>query len=262
MANGRWEGRIKIPTGGWSIAVTDSGGGPETISLTAANTYYHSSAGNDSVDLGAKLKALLDANSTLAGTYTVSIAAGEGGTGKYTISATGGGNISITWTSTALRDLLGFTGNLSGAASYTGTNHAQALWLPTCPVETRYGLSSDGLKLRDGSVALAPDGTYKAIVYASHTRNEYVYPWIRAARCIQAEESTTNESFERFWHHVIAGDGAWAEAGAELRWYKDAADDATFKTFNVTDVSRPMYDRALDEFAGLWKVTLPVVLDV
>jgi hypothetical protein len=261
ITTGRWEGRIKIPTGGWSISVTDSGG-TSAISLTAANTYYLSSAGNDTVDLLARLQATLNADATLAGTYSVSIAATEGGTGLVTISATGGGNISVTWTSTDLRDLLGFTGNLSGATSHVGTRQARSLWLPGCPADTPYGLASDGIKRRDGSIALAPDGTYKSIMYSSHTVNEYVYSHVVRSRCIQASESTVNESFERWWHDTIAGDAAWAEPGCEMRWYKDAGDDATYKTFNALEVTTPPYERAMGEFDGWWKVRLAVVLDV
>jgi hypothetical protein len=49
--------------------------------------------------------------------------------------ASGGANFAITWSSdTGLRDLLGFTGNLSGAASYTAPNISPLLWSPGKPV--------------------------------------------------------------------------------------------------------------------------------
>ena len=48
--------------------------------------------------------------------------------------ASGAGNFGITWDSTGLRDLLGFTGDLSGAASYTATNISPLLWSPAKPL--------------------------------------------------------------------------------------------------------------------------------
>ena len=48
--------------------------------------------------------------------------------------ASGGGNFTITWDSTALRDLLGFTATLTGAATYTATNVSPLLWSPGKPL--------------------------------------------------------------------------------------------------------------------------------
>lgn len=38
---------------------------------------------------------------------------------------------SVTWNDTDFRDILGFTGNLSGANSYTATHRARYTWVPT-----------------------------------------------------------------------------------------------------------------------------------
>lgn len=48
--------------------------------------------------------------------------------------SSGAGNFGITWDSTGLRDLLGFTGDLSGAATYTATNPPALLWSPAKPL--------------------------------------------------------------------------------------------------------------------------------
>jgi hypothetical protein len=258
---GVWEARIDTGSAG-QVAVTETGGGDAsaTVNLGADKTYYHSSDGNDSATLGEQLGSILTA-SALNATYTVTLSLS---TGLYTITASGGSvtAIAITWTSTWLRDVLGFTGNLSGALSYVAPRQARALWLPNCPVETPYGLSSDGLRHRDAQVTLAPDGTYKALVYASHVRNEYLYSHITAPRCIQAEEATVNESFETFFDDGIAGDAAWCSApGKALRWYPDRDDPETFKQYNALELARPGYERTDANFAGFWRVTLPVVLD-
>lgn len=46
----------------------------------------------------------------------------------------GGATFSVQWTDTDLRDLLGFTGNLSAASSYTATNVSPLLWSPGKPM--------------------------------------------------------------------------------------------------------------------------------
>lgn len=44
------------------------------------------------------------------------------------------GVFTVTWTDSELRDLLGFTGNLAGASTYTATNPSPLLWSPAKPL--------------------------------------------------------------------------------------------------------------------------------
>ena len=76
-------------------------------------------------DAGAyDLKSLLDG----AGGQSYSVAPSDS-TGRVTITAGGGNNFAIVWTDTDLRDMLGFTGNISGATTQTGTNvHANGFY--------------------------------------------------------------------------------------------------------------------------------------
>lgn len=256
----KWEGRAVIPSGNWTCALTDGTGGPYTITLTAANTYYHSSPGNDTVDLPAKLKALFEAAGGGVRTYTVTCSAGESGTGKYTI-AVDSGTFSITWTSTDLRDLLGFTGNISAQTTSTGSNHAQGLWLPECPVETPYGLASSGMPMSTAVVSLSEDGTYSVTHGAKHTRNEYVYGLVALSKVVAASESTTNESYETFWLDTIRGEEPWANAGRQVRYYADTDVDGTYITFNVLNVARPDIARASPDWDGFWTVRLEVAVN-
>jgi hypothetical protein len=52
-------------------------------------------------------------------------------TAGYVVLSHGIVVFSVTWTDTALRDLLGFTANLSGATSYTATYTPENCWVPT-----------------------------------------------------------------------------------------------------------------------------------
>ena len=261
--HGRWESRITIPTGDWTASLTESGGGgAQTITLTAANTYYWSSAGNDTVDLPARLAALLDAASVAAGnsnTYTVTVSAGELGTGKLSLSVSAG-TFTLTSIDDDLEELMGLGGELTPtAASWTGASHVEGLWLPDCPVETPYGLASSGLVSSEAIITLAPDGTYFASHGSKMVTNEYVYEAVSVSKTVAASESTTAESFETWWLDTVRGEEPWASAGRQVRFYKDVDDDATFLTFNVTSVARPGISRRESNYDGYWRVRLEVV---
>lgn len=73
---------------------------------------------------------LNELNAETAG-YTWGFSAHGTPNDPFRISVEGGGVFAVTWIDTALRDLLGFTGNLSGEASYTATYAPQNCWLPT-----------------------------------------------------------------------------------------------------------------------------------
>lgn len=50
---------------------------------------------------------------------------------SFHVVLTSGTTFSVTWTDTALRDLLGFTGSLSSASTYTATYTPEMCWCPT-----------------------------------------------------------------------------------------------------------------------------------
>ena len=252
---GRWESRIVIPNGDYSFELTDGSGGPYTVTLSADATYYHSSAGNDSVSLPAKLKALMDAAS--GQTYTVSVAATASASGAYTI-AVDSGTFSIAWTDTALRDLLGYTANISSQASATGSAQAQALWLPQTPAFPTYGILSAGRVVSAAAISLSEDGTYYGFHGSKHRRNEIAFAGIPIARAIKANESVANTSFESFYLDCIRGEKEWANPGRAIRWYADASDDATYIAYNVINAESPELQRMDPNYDGLWNVRLDV----
>lgn len=256
----KWEARIVIPTGNWVASFTDTGGtDASAVTLVAANTYYWSSAGNDTNDLAAEIAEQLNASGTLDGTFTVTISAGESGTGKLTIGST----VAFTnaWTSTDLRDLCGFDGNISSTTSAVGDSHVEALWLPDCPVETPYGLSSSGLPVSTGMVSLSEDGTYTASHGDKHTINEYTYSMVSVSKVVQAQESTVDESYETFWLDAIRGEEPWANAGRQLKFYKDTDSDGTSIVYNVTSARSPDIQRASQDWDGFWAVHIEVALN-
>jgi len=258
----RWEARIVVPTGGWDMDLTESGGGgTNTITLPAGNYYWNSTDTDPTLLL--TLGNICDDQSIANGnsyTYTFSVSDGEAGTGKLTVSAAFGGTFTLTNVQSDLLALLGFDADLSPtASSFTSDNHVQGLWLPDCPVETPYGLASSGMPVSAAVMTMSEDGTYFASHGAKITRNEYTYAAVSLARTIAASESVASESYEQFWLDCIRGEKTWANAGRRLRYYKDVTDDATYKTYNVAAVQSPAMSRASGDYEGFWTVGLSVV---
>lgn len=263
---GKWESLITVPTGGWSCALTEvtdpPGGGASAaaIDFVAAKTYYHSSAGNDTVSLAAKLKALLDAEGVA--TYTVTCDDGEGGTGRYTISATGGSvtEFAITWDEDGLRDVLGFTtdDDLSGALTYTSTDAAQGLWLPDGPpLYDEPGDESDETVAADKAGTNVHRLTYSRIIVIS----DLVYQGLSRGKSWIAGETYANESYQRFWRDAIQHDLSYLKA-SQIRWYPDAATDGTHTDYWVHAMPNAKYEAMVQGWRGLYNIRIPRLTEV
>lgn len=128
---GRLEALITIPTGGAVVAATNGVGGPTNVTIPAG-TYYYTSAGGIS-SIITELQTQLNASRPDGWTVTHSLT-GTSSTGLVTINCTST-PWSISWTSTALRDLLGFNSNITAvSAAVNGTLQARGLWFPRCPL--------------------------------------------------------------------------------------------------------------------------------
>lgn len=260
--HGKLEGRITIPSGNWTFDIDETGGGAAsaTITLTAAKEYYHSSAGNDSVDLVAKIKALLDA-SALNATYTVSLPAGEAGAAaQYTISASGGGvtAFEITWTDTDLRDLLGFAAGdtVSGALTYTGSEQAEGLWLPDGEKQTPFGDGDAGFEEDDTRALTTASGHQQTLSFHSRTVLPVTWRGVAKERVRTSYETLTNQSFQTFREHVIRGDQSWSKPGGPVRLYWDADDDATYETYWVQgeQLKKWTAEAMWEPWVGQWEI--------
>jgi len=256
--HGKLEALITIPTGGWTSTLTESAGGTGTPVFTAANTYYHSTAGNDSIDFPAELKAQLDAESPNGRTYTVTLGGGEDGTGKLTISVDSG-TFTLTGVTAAYLALMGFTGELTPtASSFTSQSAVQGLWLPPSASNSLYGASDAGWDEADYVATKAPDGTVVATRYNRFVANRIEWQNCQRAKVRTAYESTTNESFQTFWIDGVLGEQAWATVGGPILWYPDADVDGTsfnYAVINPGKTFRP--ERVVQNWTGLY----PVVLD-
>lgn len=235
----KYEARITVPTGGYSVSVTDSGG-TATVTL-AAGDYYP----NSSTALLSTFATALTSNSTLAGTYTcTSDDDTEAATGRVTLSASGGGNVSVTWSSTTLRDLLGFTGNLSGATTYTSTGACKYIYLPNVPrAEPMAPDGSAGVAMTDSSVTVSPSGTSKILAYNTRYVNRLAFRMLTGRKTWTAAETYANESLESFYLATIA-------YGIPLRYHYDRATDGTYVTERVVQPGAFAVSPAVGSWVG------------
>lgn len=260
IVNSKIEGRITVPTGGWSVAVTETGGGggPHTVTVPAGD-YYLSTGDTIADDLPQEFADQLTANASLSGTYTVTISAAESGTGLVTIAATGITSFTLTWTSTDLRDVLGFAGTLTpSAASFVGTKHARSLWLPNCPYST---LNHDEAGWVESDFRAQETMSGNAFLFAGERRtvNSIMWPAITRAKVWTANETTTNESLQTFWLDVILGEATWSKtAGGPIRWHaRSASNDSTYHTYHATTWSEFKPDVVREGWTSLWRIVIP-----
>jgi hypothetical protein len=223
MALPKLETMITVPTGGWSISVTEDPAATSSVTVAAGDYFLTSTAA-----LLTALKTALDANATLAGTYTVTLDdTADSATGKVTISATGVTTFAITWSSTALRDALGFTGNTSAALTTTGASQSPNVFLP--PVKCMPNMGgpdgSRGTPISDTTVTKSPSGTSKSIHYGFTYEHTIGFAMAIGSKVRTEYEVVTNESFQTFW--VTGGMGQ----GVPFRYYVDRSDDATYRSW-------------------------------
>lgn len=216
-AGGRIEALMTIPAG-VSASVTNSGGGATTVTITAG-TYYITT-------LAAHFQAQLIAlRPPSTGTWAVTLSTGVSGTGKITIDCTDGVSWSITWTSTTLRDILGFTANITTVTTaQTGASQARGLWLPACPLN-----SDSDVKIAprgsDHRNTVGPTGEVYGLVGNLFYRHKNLrYAYVPVHRAWTSKETTTNASWETFFHETQLGqNSSWFSVTSKVRIYFDDA---------------------------------------
>ena len=220
MALPKLEGLITVPSGNWTFQYYD--GATWTVTIPAAN-YYLSSPGNASAGLLATVQYQLNVIPNNTCTVTMSST-----TGKVTITNTEPANFQITeWTSTALRDVLGFTAVLGpDNTTFTSPEAAESLFLPNCGRGPSY-LAPDGdegAEESDLTIAVSPAGNVRAYGYGRRFVDALDFPALKSSKTWISDESTVNESLQRFWRAIMA-------TGTRFRYYPQADVDGTYVTW-------------------------------
>lgn len=170
--------------------------------------------------------------------------------GKVTIARDS--NFTATWTSSTIRDLLGFTTDLTpSAATFTGANHAKYLYLPNCG---RSGVlspeASNGAIETDYTLSMGTDGTPYALSYTKRYKDTLEFRTLKGSKTWSSLDVTTNEALEQFHSDVIAN-------GLRLRFHADRSVDGTFRTWVSESgdfAPQPIREDWTESTESLWAV--------
>lgn len=247
MALPKLEGLIVVGSG-WTIAA-DEGGGDEDATVAAGNYYLTSTT--------SLLSALATAltGTSLTGTFTVTIDDdSDTSLGKVTIAS----DVAFTavWTSTDLRDALGFTGNLTpSATSFTGAAQARFLYLPTCGRSNQMAADGDaGAEMSDLTTAVSPSGKVVSLGYSRRFVDNLEFQMLKGSSVWITHETTTNASFQKFYRDVIS-------VGRPFRYHKARETDGTYTEWVATnpDFTPTPVVPSWDNAAALWAYRTDVV---
>lgn len=243
-----------------TISVTTNAGGPTTVTI-AAGTYRTGDF------FGTLSSSLIAQRSVSGGTWDVSFSSGGsvGDTGLVTIGVTNG-TFSITWTSTDLRDLLGFASDISSQTSVTGTKQHRGHWLPDCPLYLDSGDYQSAPRVTDLRQSATPTGlVYGHIGNVSYKHSGLRYSHVATDRIWTAQETAyggvANQSLERFLL-----DTQWAQGHA---WFSPSS-----RVMTVAHSGSPLGGSVLywslvgvgsmedvvkriDEWDGRWSASFP-----
>jgi hypothetical protein len=244
---GRLEAIFSVPSG-VTIMFDDAVIAPVIKTITAGDYTITS------------LVAFLNANKPSA-SWTFSFSGGESGTGKITMTCTDG-PISVTWSSSTLRDIMGYAADIVAQASpQTGTKQCRTLWLPDTEKWTPHG-DDDGngnaaVKVAALRQMMSPTGAVKSIASTSYREFRGIrWEGVSRARTKLIGEGVTNESFERFWRDIQLGELAYCIPGSKIRFYWDA-DVATYTEVRLVGLREFDPRRMRDNWVGKYIVELP-----
>ena len=258
--HGRLAARYTVPVGGWSAALTEvaGAGGPLAVTVPAGD-YWNG-------DLAA---ALATALSAAGGTYTSAVGLGEDGTGKTTLTLTAGATSwSLTWTDTELRDALGYTGsipNTNANIAVVGTNQHEGIWLPDGVWSALNGGGGNwaGVDELDLRAQESPAGDVFSLAGQMKTVLDQIsWTGLSRAKVWLANESTTNESLQKFYRDAIAARAPWALTSCgPIRWYPDAG-DTDYAEYKCPTWNRFTAIQMQQNWTGRWRVELSRLVEV
>lgn len=266
-AGGRLEARFTVPSA-VTISVTSNAGGPTVVTI-AAGSYTPTS-------FCAYLQsALIAQRSVTAGTWTVTLSTGRTGTGFVTIAVTAG-TFSITWTSTLLRDILGFTATITAQTSSTGPQQCLGLWLPDCPTMTDLDPTLAPRVTDSRSVESA-----NGLVITHTSTSKRVHKGLRYSHVLQAKiretaavtAGYTHSSLEQWINDTqISAGHTWFSAGSAFHVYWDNAGTDSLLGLDANSGTGPAtgwcFSPAISDLSevirrvdaawnGVWAVTFP-----
>jgi hypothetical protein len=140
----------------------------------------------------------------------------------------------VSWGVTAnLRDILGFEGNLSGAASYTATLKSPLLWMPGKP-ETPMGqrLAHVGHKVHTMYQSVsAYTGRAESVSHGTRTYARYMFPMVDTELVVTT--ANAGGTFGRWWDEVAVTSARW-------KLYRDVIEGPSNTSSALTVLDEPL----------------------
>lgn len=177
--------------------------------------------------------------------------------------------VSVDWLSaTTLRDLLGFTGNLSSGTSHVAPNVSPLLWSPGWPATPETLLGTAGYVTNDQSRMVSADGTRVLVTsYYEQVHQDLSWTHILAERLRVAAGVAGGGTFHELHEQSL-------KLGYSVRYYEtideEDGDDATAVTWDDTadnsfgpyvlrSVDPRWYRRVLENADLYGSITLPLM---
>jgi hypothetical protein len=261
MALPKLEGLIRIAEA-TVLGTLTTGATPYVITIPVGD-YYLTTAGNGARSLVDEIEEQVEAM-VGAGTCTVTVD-DDTDTSEGQVTIAYSATFTLSWTSTYLRDLLGFTGTLTPAASsFQGTGHARTLWLPNCGrSNTLAPEGSNGHIQSDYTCVIAPSGAHRAFSFTARYSDTMNFAMVQGRKAWIEHESRAGESFEQFYLDVL-------QYAYSVRYYLDRSTaspvaDTDYKTWFVKDGGRYEPVPVVSNWTGeksLWSFTYEVGKDV
>lgn len=248
---GRLEGHITVPTGGWEADFVNGAG---TVTVTIPADRYTPS------ELVTEINTQIDGHEDMA----ISISNGEQGTGRVTITNSGG-DYSVTWTDADMGTALGFAGNISTTTSdTTGAASAIGIWLPIVEKYSMYGdvviTGGGGSLVTDCTSTVGPTGQVYTQITSRHRQHRRI-SWMGVAleRALRNYETVENQSYESFALAVMYDCPSFITPGDEVVFRPDAAQSeaVTGRLLWPSDLDIPPF---VDAWVGRWNIELPVLV--
>lgn len=249
--NGRLEAQILFETA-QTITVSGTAAGAAVI---AVGPWYPS-------DLLTEIDTQLTAATGVA--WTVTGAFGEAGTGLVTIDKTAGGNFVLTWTTTDIRDVLGFTGAATASAGIQiGTIGMKGVWLPDCSYS---GESFDNLvvghRVNTGyRQVVSPEGDMLSLSGSHYRQHERVrWSHVGRDRFIDGANAALI-SWQQFVHETQQGDLGYFQVGSPVRFYSDATNNTLLAAYKLNLPGNLRARKSAGELTAYWPVDIPRMIE-
>lgn len=250
---GRIEAFMAVPAG-ITLTATNGTGGPTLVTLTAGS--YTASS------LVAHVVAALNAQRPSG--WTGSVSTGSSGTGRVTLAGTG--TWTITWTTTALRDVLGFAANITAVTgAQTGTICARGLWLPDAPIQ----IDSDPARapiVSDLRTTQSPTGRVYAVAGNTFYRHRNLrWSHVPRARVYEAVAQYAGNTWETWFRQTqIGGLVSWLSTGSAFEIYDHNeikfGSDYSVTSWQISPAINSIEPKRVSDWVGLWEVAIPSIV--